>query len=119
MTQVIGAIMLTSTEPTDPDALTKMNRGKTIAMVGVILQLVAFGLFTVVAARFHFTSKRFTDDFKQRVQAVPGDKYVTLEGNARKYNPNWRRLLYAVNIACAMILVRGDSLATIICAGLD
>ncbi|OIW33233.1 RTA1-domain-containing protein [Coniochaeta ligniaria NRRL 30616] len=106
LTQVIGAIMLTATEPTDPDAAAKINRGKNIAMVGVIIQLVAFGLFTVVAARFHFTSRRFTDDFKQRLQAVPGDKYVTLGGNARKFNPNWRRLLYTVNISCAMILIR-------------
>lgn len=101
--------MLATTEPTDPNAMTKLNRGKTIAMVGVILQLVAFGLFTIVAARFHFTSKRFTDDFKQRLQAVPGDKYVTIEGNARKFNPDWRRLLYVVNISCAMILVSGHS----------
>ncbi|KAH8909497.1 RTA1 like protein [Coniochaeta sp. PMI_546] len=106
LTQVVGAVMLATTELTDPNAMTKLNRGKTIAMVGVILQLVAFGLFTIVAARFHFTSKRFTDDFKQRLQAVPGDKYVTIEGNARKFNPDWRRLLYVVNISCAMILIR-------------
>ncbi|KAB5570657.1 RTA1 like protein-domain-containing protein [Coniochaeta sp. 2T2.1] len=104
--QVIGSVMMSGAEPTDPNGPAKLNRAKNIAMVGVILQLVAFGLFSVVAARFHFTSQRFADDFKQRLQAVPGDKYVTLEGVARKYNPVWRRLLYAVNVACLMILVR-------------
>lgn len=97
--------MVTTTETTEPDAAAKLNRGKDIAMSGVIVQLVAFGLFTVVAARFHFTSRRFTYDFKQRLQATPGDKDVTGEVWARKFNPNWRRLLYAVNISCAMILV--------------
>ena len=103
--------MLSSVEPSDPNGPADLDRAKTIAMVGVILQLVAFGLFSVVAVRFHFTSKRFADDFKHRLYpGVPGDgKYVTLEGgagaSAQKYNPVWRRLLYAVNISCLMILV--------------
>jgi hypothetical protein len=103
--QVIGAIMLTSVDATDADAASKLNLGKDIAMAGVILQLVAFGLFTIVAIRFHFTSKRFTNDFKERLQPVAGNKYVSIEGRAGKFNPNWRRLLYAVNGACALILV--------------
>jgi hypothetical protein len=105
LAQVTGAVILATTEPDEPNGPATLNKGKTIAMVGVVLQLVAFGLFTVVAVRFHFTSKRFADDFKQRLQAVPGGKYVSVEGHAQKFNPNWWRLLYAVNISCAMILV--------------
>lgn len=95
---------MTSTEPTDENAQKRSNLGRDLAMAGVILQLIGFGMFTFVAARFHFTSRRFTNDFKQRLQPVGGDKTVAVD-HGRTYNPNWRRLLYAVNVACAMILV--------------
>jgi hypothetical protein len=102
---LIGAVVLSTTDITDHNAANKLKLGKDLAMAGVILQIVTFGLFSIVAVRFHFTSTRFTDEFKQRYQAQPGDKYVSAQGSAQKYDPNWRRLLYAVNISCLMILV--------------
>jgi hypothetical protein len=105
--------MVSGTQPTDSNAQSKLNTGKNIALVGVTLQIVAFGIFTVVAARFHFTSKRFTADLARRFQSVPGEKnLVTLEGSSRTFRPNWRAMLYAVNLSCAMILVSHASTAT-------
>ncbi|KAK3940383.1 RTA1 like protein-domain-containing protein [Diplogelasinospora grovesii] len=104
--QLVGAVIVSSTQVTDTDAVSKLNRGKDIAMAGVTLQIIAFGFFSIIAARFHFTSTRFIDDMKRRVQAVPGDKFMSLEGSTRKFRADWRRLLYAVNISCIMVLIR-------------
>ncbi len=91
---------------TDKDAISKLNNGKNLATAGVYLQLGAFGLFTFIAVRFHFISRRFIGDVARRSQAaLPGDKYVTLPGSNRKVDPRWERLLYSLNLACVMILV--------------
>lgn len=103
--QLVGAVMIAGTSPTDTDAKDKLKRGKDIALAGVTVQIVGFGLFSVIAARFHFTSKHFKDDLQKRLQPVPGEKMVTVPGLDRKFRPNWEVLLYAVNLSCALILV--------------
>jgi len=90
---------------TDADAATKLQRGKDIALAGVTTQIVAFGLFSFVAFRFHFTSKQFKAQLESRYQTTPGEKFVTIQGRAQKFKPNWRGMLYAVNATCALILV--------------
>jgi xanthine/uracil permease len=103
--QLIGAVIVSGTQPTDSDAQTKLKRGKDIALAGVTLQIIAFGLFSIIAVRFHFTSKRFIDDYNRRFRTGPGEKLGSLEGTPEKFRPAWRSLLYAVNTACLMILV--------------
>jgi RTA1 like protein len=104
--QLIGAVIVSGTQPTDQDAANKLQRGKDIALVGVTAQIVAFGLFSVVAARFHFTSRSFVGDMEKRYNITPGTKYTSVDGTNRKFNPNWRTILFVINLACALILVR-------------
>lgn len=103
--QLIGAVMIAGTSPTDANAIDKLHRGKDIALTGVAVQIVGFGLFSVIAARFHFTSRRFKVDLEKRLQSAPGEKLVALPGTDRKVRPHWEVLLYIVNISCALILV--------------
>lgn len=107
MLQLVGAVMIAGTSITDSNYLEKVHRGKYIALTGVSVQLLAFGLFSVIAVRFHIIAKRFKGDVKKRLTPIPGDeKYVTVEGiEGRKLRPNWEMLLYAINISCALILV--------------
>ncbi|CAK7219690.1 hypothetical protein SCUCBS95973_003903 [Sporothrix curviconia] len=104
--QLVGAVIISGTQITTPNAAHKLKTGKNLALAGVSTQIAAFGLFTIIAARFHFTSRRFAADLERRYRAVPGDKFVTLEGSQRKFKPQWRTLLYAINFSCAMIIVR-------------
>lgn len=105
--QLVGAVMIAGTAITDKNYLEKIHRGKYIALAGVSVQLAAFGLFSVIAVRFHIIAKRFKSAVQQRLTPIPGDeKYVTVEGiDGRKLRPNWEMLLYAINISCALILV--------------
>jgi hypothetical protein len=103
--QLIGAVIVSSTLPTDSDAAKKLQMGKDIALAGISAQIGAFGLFSLVAVRFHFISKRFNTEVEKRFHATPGDKYVSMEGAKRKFNPNWRNLLFVVNLSCLLILV--------------
>lgn len=106
--QLIGAVMIAGTSITDSNYLDKIHRGKYIALTGVSVQLLAFGLFSIIAVRFHIIAKRFKSDVQKRLTPIPGDeKYVTVEGiEGRKLRPNWELLLYAINTSCALILVR-------------
>ncbi|KAI8966242.1 RTA1 like protein [Daldinia sp. FL1419] len=106
LVQLVGAVSVSSTQVTDEDAEKKMNTGKNVALVGLAIQIAAFGLFTVIAARFHFTSQRFETSLLSRLETIDGGKSVLVRGVSRKINPNWRRLLYAVNVSCALILIR-------------
>ncbi|KAI1478997.1 hypothetical protein K445DRAFT_73746 [Daldinia sp. EC12] len=106
LVQLVGAISISSTQMTDEDAEDKINTGKNVALVGLAIQIAAFGLFTVIAARFHFTSRRFEADLLSRLDAADGDKAVFVKGLSRKINPSWRYLLYAVNVSCVLILIR-------------
>lgn len=104
--QLVGAVMIAGTSITDPNYLDKVHKGKYIALAGVSVQILAFGLFSIIAVRFHIVAKRFKADVERRLRPVPGEKFVTVEGiEGRKLRPNWEMLLYAVNISCALIMV--------------
>lgn len=105
LVQLIGAVSVSSTQATDEDAANKLKLGKDIALAGLAIQIGAFGLFTIIAARFHFTSQRFVASLSWRLEEADGGKAVFVRGSSRKINPNWRRLLYALNASCILILV--------------
>lgn len=83
---------------------TSRDQGRTIAQIGVAVQLVGFGLFTVIALRFNFVAKRFTSQFESRISPVD-EKYVTVDRAERKVRKNWSAILHVTNAACACILV--------------
>lgn len=105
--QLVGAVMIAGTAITDPNYLEKVHKGKNIALAGVSVQILAFGLFSIIAARFHVIAKRFKENVQKRLHPIPGEKYVTVDGlDGRKLKPNWELLLYVVNFSCALIIVR-------------
>jgi hypothetical protein len=104
--QLTGAVTVASINPTDSYAQSKANKGKIIALIGLGVQISCFGLFSVIAVRFNFTSKRFEAAYEGRITGSLNEKYCTVDGNERKLKRNWRALLRCVNIACLLILVR-------------
>ena len=96
--------MVTTVSNTDPNAISKANRGKRIAQIGVGVQLACFGLFSVMAVRFNFTSKQFAAGFEERITNA-NEKYVTIDGQERQLKRNWRAILRVTNIASVCILV--------------
>ncbi|KAH6678341.1 RTA-like protein [Halenospora varia] len=115
MLQLIGAVRITTINPTDPDALSKGNKAKRIAEIGVAVQLIFFGLFSIIAVRFNFTSKRFASEFQERITLVEvdaegnnkkGEKYVRIDGGGRVLKRNWQSILRVVNAASVCILIR-------------
>ena len=96
--------MITTISNTDPNAVSKANRGKRIAQIGVAVQLAGFGLFSIMAVRFNFTSKRFAAQFEERITNT-NEKYVTIDGQDRQLKRNWRAILRVTNIASLCILV--------------
>lgn len=92
--QLVAAIFIAGTDPTDPDAKHKLDLGKTLGLVGVSTQIAGFGLFTVSAIRFHFAARKLSPDFAKQNQ----EKY----GITKK----WQTLLTIVNVSCLLILVR-------------
>ncbi|KAI1337869.1 RTA1 like protein-domain-containing protein [Xylariaceae sp. FL0016] len=103
--QLIGAVMVASVDPTEPNAADQLSRGRDIALSGLGVQLAAFGLFSVVAVRFHFTSRRFVEGLNARLGKVQGSDAVFVEGSRNFLNPKWRHLLYVVNASCVLIMV--------------
>lgn len=103
--QAAGAAIVAGTQVTDNDAMHKLDLGKKLALIGIGVQIAAFGLFSVVAVRFHFTSKQFESDISSRLLRAEGDKMATFEGSSRRFNPNWRSILFAVNASCILIMV--------------
>lgn len=77
--------------------------------IGVAIQLACFGLFTIIAIRFNFISRRFDSDFDSRI-CNDNEKYVTIDGGARKLRKDWRALLRVTNVACGCILVSSKPL---------
>jgi hypothetical protein len=69
----------------------KSNTGEHIAMGGLVLQLVSFGFFTAVAARFHSKMKRS--------QRRPGSM---VDDRVRE----WRPLLFCLYGSCILIMIR-------------
>ncbi len=77
--QLWGAVQITSVTPGAANAISKANKGKRIAQIGVAIQLACFGLFSIIAVRFNFTSK---------------------------LKKNWQAILRVTNVASACILIR-------------
>lgn len=74
-----------------------LNKGKATVLIGLAVQLVAFGFFSVIGIRFNIQSRHF--------RQVPDANRIA--GNRKTpINPNWMGLLIALNIACGLILVR-------------
>ncbi|KAJ5805225.1 ZIP metal ion transporter, partial [Penicillium riverlandense] len=101
--QLVGAVMIASVSPTDTHAAHRLNTGKRVAQVGVVIQLVAFGLFSVAAVRFNFTSKRFNKSLGERYESV-GEKEYLIDGRTR--DKHWPALLRVVNFTSFLILIR-------------
>lgn len=91
--QLVAAVLIAGTDPTDPDAKNKLNLGKTLGIVGVSTQIAGFGLFTVSAIRFHFAARRLSPDFAKDNQ----EKHGIMK--------KWQTLLIVVNVSCLLILV--------------
>lgn len=98
--QLSGAVMISSTSP--GDSHDKLDKGKAIAQAGVIIQLLAFGLFSIAAVRFNFTSKRFSKQLNERFELV-GEKEYSINGIVK--NKHWPALLRVVNLTTLLILV--------------
>lgn len=109
--QLWGTVQITTVSATDPNAPSKLSRGKKIAQTGVAIQLICFGLFSVIAIRFNFTSKRFAEQFEQRLGDTKGEKYCSIDGSEKKLKPNWRAILRVTNFASIMILVSDEALS--------
>jgi len=103
--QLWGAVQITSVSPGAANAVSKANKGKKIAQTGVVIQLICFGLFTIIAIRFNFTSKRFITSFEERLTDI-NEKYCTIDGGDHKLKKNWQAILRVTNIACGLILIR-------------
>ncbi|KAF5662693.1 RTM1-like protein [Fusarium heterosporum] len=92
--QLVAAILIAGTDPTEHDAKSKLNLGKTLGLVGVSTQIAGFGLFTVAAIRFHFTSRTLSGDFAKQNQ----EKHGIIK--------KWTTMLIVVNASCLLILIR-------------
>jgi hypothetical protein len=103
--QLWGAVQITSVTPGAADAVSKANKGKKIAQIGVAIQLACFGLFSIIAVRFNFTSKRFATSFEERLTNI-NEKYCTIDGTNHKLKKNWQDILWVTNIASLCILIR-------------
>lgn len=103
--QTVGALMLTNVEAGDKDYKDKVDRGKTIALIGVSVQLVAFGFFSIIAVRFHFVSQQFGNVVERMYGSLDG-KTAVMPGSNRQFDLRWKRLLWVVNISCVLILIR-------------
>lgn len=108
--QLVGAVIISGTQVTDKNAASKLQTGKDIALAGVSAQIGAFGLFSIIAARFHFTSRRFAAALENRYQRLPppeGNKFVTfVDDQSKRFKPEWRKFLYVINFSCIMIIIR-------------
>jgi len=104
LTQLIGSVEVTSGSNTDTDS-SRASTGELIAEIGVGIQLVCFGLFSLIALRFNFISKRFATGFEERITASD-EIYVLIDGNEKKLKRNWQAILRVTNIRSLCILGR-------------
>ncbi|KAL4881014.1 RTA1 like protein-domain-containing protein [Aspergillus karnatakaensis] len=101
--QLVGAVMITSGNGNSQEDIDTFNRGRDLALGGVIVQIIAFGIFTVAAVRFNFTSKKFIKaEFSPLVEG--DDSAMSVQDKPRK--PEWPHLLHCVNFSTGMILIR-------------
>jgi hypothetical protein len=91
--QMGAATMLSTTQATDENAEGKIEMGRNLGLAGVGVQLFGFGIFTVAAVRFHFTSRQFDGH------------HVSQNQTRWNISKHYESLLYVVNASCALILV--------------
>ncbi|KAF8867134.1 RTA1 like protein [Acephala macrosclerotiorum] len=105
--QLIGAVRITTVNVNTSGGKNNLQTGKTIAQIGVAVQMACFGLFSIIAIRFNFTSKRFAARFEERLATeTKGEKYCIIDGEERKLKPNWQAILRVTNITSILILIR-------------
>lgn len=104
--QLIGALMITSGDGTSKEDLDIFNRGRDLALVGVVVQIAAFGIFTIAAIRFNFTSKAFIKALSSEPVYNHGNDSFSMTVQDKPRNGDWRHLLRVVNLATVMILIR-------------
>ncbi|KAK9241861.1 RTA1 like protein-domain-containing protein [Lipomyces tetrasporus] len=104
--QLVGAVLVSGTKPNDSDAHKKLSTGKDIALAGLAVQIICFGLFSIIAIRFNFVWKQFDGEFQGKVGQEDGQKYFIVSGTGRKLKMHWQSLLLVLNITCVLILVR-------------
>ncbi|CAG9951943.1 unnamed protein product, partial [Clonostachys rosea f. rosea IK726] len=92
--QMGAATMLSTTQATDENAEGKIEMGRNLGLAGVGVQLFGFGIFTVAAVRFHFTSRQFDGH------------HVSQNQTRWNISKHYESLLYVVNASCALILIR-------------
>lgn len=90
----MAAVLISGTDPTESNAKEKVDLGKRLGLAGVSTQIAGFGLFTVAAVRFHFTTRKLSGDFVKMNQAKHG------------IIKDWKAFLLVVNASCLLILVR-------------
>ncbi len=94
--QFIGLAVIASgftSNKTGKDLQHSINNGIRVLKFGLIIQLLCFGIFALISARFIFISRRWRNEW------LDG-------GNAR-----WRRLGWAINVSSTLIMVgRSNSL---------
>jgi hypothetical protein len=100
--QLIGATKLTSVDLHTPNAQSQIDSGRDIALAGIGVQLVCFGLFTIISGRFNFTSTQFEGGVVE-TEADGMEKYMVVDGIE---GMRLKALLRVVNGTCALILVR-------------
>ena len=69
-------------------SLSSMKLGEKIVIVGIFIQILVFGIFSVIAFLFH-----------RRIKSSPTPESSSLE------NP-WRKHLYALYVASILIMIR-------------
>ncbi|OKL64584.1 hypothetical protein UA08_00586 [Talaromyces atroroseus] len=102
--QLSGAVIISSIQATDPDFQEKIHHGKTLAEAGVGVQLAAFGLFSVIAVRFNFTSKRFEKSTHEQFPEDDNDRSLQMDTVPKL--KDWPAILRVVNIVSGLILIR-------------
>lgn len=87
--QLAGAVEVSTTKPTTPAAASAANRGKAIALAGLGVQVTCFGLFSIIAVRFHFTSKQLEEGYNEKLGSTSMEKYIMIDDQKRKFRRNW------------------------------
>jgi hypothetical protein len=104
--QLAGALALTRADPLSSDFKKQVDLGRIIAVIGVIIQLGAFGVFTIIAARFHSVSRRFGGPPEPLADGAQVNKPSLLQSTRSRLQNSWKSELWAVNFSCLFILVR-------------
>jgi hypothetical protein len=92
--QAIAGVVITSVDDNTEDPQSRLDLGRALGLIGVAVQLGGFGLFTIIAVRFHFVSRKADPNFARYNMETFG------------INKSWQKLLYAINFSCLMILIR-------------